>query len=239
MFLHGQYDHKGIALELLRQRGATPTGEEVNALKERVGSALNVLKRKRLLPKTTSQDKPRLRPNLREASSQEIEMHTHLIHHVLRGHKFIPRDWRDYLSSDQAFGYGLSGLQRAIELHDPTKKMQFKNYAKVWIANKIAHALLPLRRKKAVSISAAIPGTDDLKLEDRLSTSQFNPTILEPEIVHLLSRRKSLKTSDLLIWTLLRFGHTNEAVGKFFGVRKQAVNRIDKKVNAVLEKHKK
>ncbi len=149
LFLNGQYQRIKLVIEIMRRHRIKRTKKEVQRTSARIEDSLDRLKKRRLIPLTTSQTRPLTAPTLRQATRRQIDKHGALVHNVLdQGHLFVKRgSWQKYLSRRKAVVIGRKGLKRGIETHNP-EKGPLEPHLRAWIASRIGIALRKLKRQK-------------------------------------------------------------------------------------------
>ncbi len=227
--LAGHYQRTTIARRILERQGKTaPTMDEVKKMTKKVAHAILVLTQRGEIPRTMVQNKPMKWPKLCKATDDDIRKNKRLIGHVLqKGHRFLPRDWRRYLTWNEADEIGMRGLVNAIETYSPKMTFAFSTYATGQIASAIYQTVRKKRREPAlVSFDEKLHGVETAREENRGPTGTKRD--IRTVVQALLSRR--LASHYIGVAALKLHGHTFQEIAAHIGVRKQAVHNTYVKV---------
>ncbi|MFH0713439.1 MAG: sigma factor-like helix-turn-helix DNA-binding protein [Candidatus Micrarchaeota archaeon] len=227
----GKYKILEIAKAIAGQTSNEIDWEIVNKAHRKVQSAFNHLREQGLIKKGVKN----IAIKQRVAREEDIEGNAGLIHATLnRGHRYLPKDWRAYISREEAAELGQIALVRAIEAHDPTKGT-LSNYAFCAIAGKIG-AEVRKRRRHGLPVSLDQPQRpdDERTLYDKLGTPAKEDNMPKEALEHMfrLYQRRKIKPSHAAIWTLRHvFGHTLQEIGDHFKVKRQRIKQIEDETN--------
>ncbi len=232
----GQYSNLGIASALLMRDGVQePSREQVEKMRSRVESVLRTLKRRGEIPATTVQSKRPL-PAKRSVSSAQVKQYERLVKYLLvRGHRYLARDWRDYLSFRDAVQIGTSGISRGIELHDSSSGAREITHVANHIASAVTGEVRKIKRASRRVVSLDSPDFDNRRLmHEKIGRPAFVPCESD---LHLLFN--STKPHYFMPWLLCdAFGHDKSEVAKVLGVSYQAVQQAVAKARVKLQKKK-
>ncbi len=184
------------------------------------------------------QTKRRVVPRLRQATNEDIEKHRKLIHFVLnKGHTFLRRDWRYYLSYEDAVRIGEEGLQKAVERFDETRGYKFSTYATSWIAGTIARAVTKAARSqvprgKEKSLDETVGGRTRHELVPAQPSASAHSGI---ELLFNLHKNGQLLSRDLTIIALRLYGYRLREIGVHYGVARQRIGQIEKRAKRIIK----
>ncbi|MFH0713062.1 MAG: hypothetical protein V1722_00610 [Candidatus Micrarchaeota archaeon] len=247
-YLNGQYNPKEIAVRVLRlsqrsriARQKIPLPSAIRRIIPKVKKALKKLKKRSSIPITTSHDRPKRLPKLREATGELIEEHRHLIRKVMGcGHKYLPKSLLYYLQRDDAKAVGMDGLVRAIETWDETKG-KLNPWARAWIAQAIARTAVKSKKNQMQSLDAPLGEDEDATLYDRKGTpasSLEDREEVEDGLSKLMKSRRT-KPHHLALYALHEIYQRNYSeIGRHFNCKGINIKRHLTTARAIIEKVK-
>ncbi len=236
----GRYDNAKIIEELLGMKREEIEDDKFRKLRVKVISALDKLKRMGVIEPSNV----RLVPNFRKATGEEIKKHSRLIHHLLsRGHPYLRRDWRKYVTYDDAVIYGEDGLRKALEKFDPEKGRKFSTYAGGWIAGTISNEVKKHERQTKVEERA-------VRLDEQsLGKREHYEVVPAPETTDRqssafsrlfdLQKQGKLQPLESTVVALRLYGHRLREIGVHYRVTRERVRQIEKKAKTCIEQQSK
>ncbi len=212
----GQYDRRAIITAVSTPENlVTPT---------RLSNVLRVLKKRGLIPSTTVSKLPRL-TKFRTATQRDIEANIGLVHAVLkRGHPFLPSNWRQHLSYNNALNIGRMALAYAIETHNPTRGA-LSTHACNLIAGHVSSALRThfTRQPREQSMDEPHRGSSGRTLRDVIGVASPKPELFENDLSKLLYHQ--IYPHRIMIWVLTKmYGHTLSELAAHFGVSRTLIH---------------
>ncbi len=219
------YGAKLISADVASQMGR----RKDDYLTGQVKGSIRLLREAKLLPKPGVPKRFRLRT----VPATKVEQHRDKIKNVLEnGHRYLPKNWKRFLTYRQAYAIGKKGLKRGLELHDPERGYPFNAYLKNWISSKIQNKVNVMRNKaknsdKKTKVETTPHGNG---VEKAPTTFQ-----LKRRIAALL--RKTKKKHYIGVFALVEQGNNYGAIAREIGVKKQAVHSIYKRAAQLAGKH--
>ncbi|MDP3742138.1 MAG: sigma-70 family RNA polymerase sigma factor [Candidatus Micrarchaeota archaeon] len=233
-----RYDNVKIIEALLGKPKAQIEPAEYILYQGRVVSALQKLKNHGAI----AESKVKILPILNKATSEDIKKHRNFIRFVLnKGHPFLRRDWRRYLSYKDALRIGEEGLRKAIERFDPSKGYKISTYAEGWIAGEISSAVKRAARGE-------VPKSEKpISLDEKMVRRSRHETIAAPEpsadthsaieLLFKLHTENKLPAHELTIAALRAYGHNRRQIGNYYGVSNERIRQIEKIAKIKVKQH--